>query len=67
MCVIHGWRSASTVGDVRVQGHSRLVGPAAGHVADGVAASAQHEQRQVEGLHVLHTLGMACRHTAQEH
>ena len=56
-----------TVRDLGVQGGGSLVGPAAGHVADGVAPSTEHEQRQVEGLHVLHTLGMACRRTATNH
>ena len=54
------------VGDGAVQRHRRLVGPAAGHVPDGVAASTQHQQGQVEALHVLHTLGMAWTHTHTE-
>ena len=41
------WRAACRVAP-------RLVRPAAGNVAHGVAPSAQHEQRQVEGPHVLH-------------
>jgi len=52
-------RFTLTVGDGAVQGHGRLVGPASGHVADSVAPAAQHQQGQIEALHVLHTLGMA--------
>lgn len=48
-----------TVGDGSIKGYSSLVGPAAGHVTDGVAPSAQHQQWQVEALHVFHTLGVA--------
>ena len=35
------------VGNVLVQGHGSLVGPAAGHVPDGVASSSQQHQWQV--------------------
>lgn len=49
-----------TVWDGGVESHGRLVCPAASHVADGVSSSAQHQQRQVEALHVLHTLGVTC-------
>lgn len=48
-----------TVWNVCVQGNSGLIGPAACHIADGVSSTAQHEQREVERLHVLHTLCMA--------
>ena len=48
-----------TVRDLGIQGDGRLVGPAAGHVPDGVAPAAQHQHGQVEGLHVLHTLGVS--------
>lgn len=47
-----------TVGNGAVQRYSRLIGPAAGHVPDGVASASQHEQGQVKALYVLHTLGM---------
>lgn len=47
-----------TVGDGGIESHGGLVGPAARHVADGVASSAEHQQRQVEALHVLHALGV---------
>mmetsp|Transcript_11269 Transcript_11269/g.16610 ORF Transcript_11269/g.16610 Transcript_11269/m.16610 type:complete len:271 (+) Transcript_11269:142-954(+) len=42
--------------DFLVQQHSSLVGPAPGHVADGVAPAPQHQHRHVELLHVLHAL-----------
>ena len=48
-----------TVWNLCVQGDGCLIGPAASHVANGVTSSAQHEQRKVEGLNVLHTLCMA--------
>ena len=35
------------VGNVHVQGDGCLEGPAAGHVADGVAAATQQHQRQL--------------------
>ena len=54
---LYAWRL--TVWNGAVQGHSSLVGPAAGHVPDGVAPASQHQQRQVKALHVLHTLSMA--------
>lgn len=46
------------VGNSAVQGDGGLIGPAASHVPDGVASSAQHEQGQVKTLHVLNTLSM---------
>ena len=45
--------------DLSTQGHGRLVGPASGHVADGVAASAQEHEGQVVLLHEPHALGVA--------
>lgn len=48
-----------TVGDGGIESHGSLVRPAARHVADGVASSAEHQQRQVEALHVLHALGVS--------
>lgn len=48
-----------TVGDGGIKSDSSLIGPAAGHITDGVASSTQHQQRQVEALHVFHTLGVA--------
>ncbi len=47
-----------TVGNGAVQRYSSLIGPAAGHVSDGVASTSQHEHGQVKALHVLHTLCM---------
>lgn len=47
-----------TIRDVCVQGNGSLIRPAASHITDGVTSATQHEQREVEGLHVLHTLGM---------
>ncbi len=49
--VSHHWNGA-------VQRYSRLIGPAAGHVSDGVASTSQHEQGQVKALNVLHTLSV---------
>ena len=46
------------VGHVHVERHGRLVGPAARHVTDRVAAAAQQQQRQVVPLDELHTLGV---------
>lgn len=48
-----------TVGNGGIKRYSSLIGPAAGHITDGVASSAQHQQWQVEALHVFHTLGVA--------
>ena len=44
------------VGDLLVQGHGRLVGPAAGHVPDGVTSSSQQHQWQVVPDHKHHKL-----------
>lgn len=46
------------VGNGAVQCHGGLEGPAAGHVADGVATSSQHQQGEVETFDVFHTFGM---------
>lgn len=46
------------VGDGAVQGHSCLIGPATGHVTNGVASATQHQQRQVETFDVLNAFGM---------
>ncbi len=47
-----------TVGNGAVQRYSRLIGPAAGYISDGVASTSQHEQGQVKALNVLHTLSV---------
>ena len=49
------------VGDVHVERHGRLVGPAARHVPDCVAAATQQQERQVVPLDELDTLGVTCR------
>lgn len=48
-----------TIWNVCVQGDGCFIGPAASHIADGVSSSTQHEQWEVEGLHVLHTFCVA--------
>ena len=47
------------VGDLRTEGDGRLVGPAPGHVADGVAAATEEHEGQVVLLHELDALGVA--------
>lgn len=46
------------VGDGAVQGHGRFIRPTTGHVTDGVAAAAQHQQGQVETFDVFDTFGV---------
>ena len=47
------------VGDGAVQGNGRFIGPATGHITDGVSTTAQHQQGQVETFDVLNTFGVA--------
>lgn len=49
---------ATTIRNLCVQGDSCFVRPASGHITNGVAASSQHQHRQVKALHKFHTLGM---------
>lgn len=69
LCPTQPGPGAITIRDLRVQGHCCFIRPAAGHVTDGVAASSQHQHRQVEALHKLHTLGVPFggRKGLQEH
>lgn len=64
---VPGLQGGITIGNLRVQGHSSLVGPAAGHVPDRVPPSSQHQHGQVKALHKLHALGVACRATRKGH
>lgn len=57
---VAGLQGGITIGNLSVQGHSSLVGPAAGHVPDRVPPSSQHQHGQVKALHKLHALGVAC-------
>lgn len=58
------WDSISqpTVGNLHSQSYGGLVGPAPGHVSDGVPSPSQQQQGQVPLLHVLHTLPVTCNH-----
>lgn len=58
------WASISqpTVGNLHSQSYGGLVGPAPGHVSDGVPSPSQQQQGQVPLLHVLHTLPVTCNH-----
>lgn len=51
-----------TVSDLHSQSYGGLVGPAPGHVSDGVPSPSQQQQGQVPLLHVLHTLPVTCNH-----
>lgn len=51
------------VGDGAVQGYCGFVGPAACHVADGVASTTKHQQGQVETFDVLDTFGVTLKNT----
>lgn len=63
------WASISqpTVGNLHSQSYGGLVGPAPGHVSDGVPSPSQQQQRQIPLLHVLHTLPMTCNHNIGSH
>ena len=50
----------STIGDVTVESDGSLVGPAAGHVPDGVASSSEEQEREVVATDEVHTLCMTC-------
>lgn len=54
--------SQPTVGNLHSQSYGGLVGPAPGHVSDGVPSPSQQQQGQVPLLHVLHTLPVTCNH-----
>lgn len=58
------WASISqpTVGNLHSQSYGGLVGPAPGHVSDGVPSPSEQQQGQVPFLHVLHTLPVTCNH-----
>lgn len=60
-----GLPQSLTVGDGGIESHGSLICPAARHVTDGVASSTQHQQRQVEALHVLHALGVTYKHSRE--
>lgn len=63
------WASISqpTVGNLHSQSYGGLVGPAPGHVSDGVPSPSQQQQGQVPLLHVLHTLPMTYNHNIGSH
>lgn len=64
---VSGLQGGITIGNLSVQSHSSLVGPAPGHVTDCVPPSSKHQHGQVKALHKLHALGMACRAKKESH
>lgn len=54
--------SQPTISNLHSQSYGGLIGPAPGHVSDGVPSPSQQQQGQVPLLHVLHTLPVTCNH-----
>lgn len=65
ICPAQPGPGAITIRNLCVQGHSCFICPAPGNVTNGVATSSQHQHRQVETLHKLHTFGMPFGGTKQ--